>query len=200
MEETEAHHRLGEVEVITRALEAASRRQERVMIFIDGPNLYTTLKQLRQKIDYFKLVRELAKGRKVIRTYVYVTYNPENREEKHKMEGFARALEENGSFCVKTIPKRPRFVNEGGRQRKIWVEKGADVALVTDMLTLAFNNAYDTAILVSGDTDFVKAIEAVQARGKRVEVARFTHATSAELKRTADAFMPLEYLLDKVKL
>ncbi len=188
------------VEALKKALSRVLRYQERVVIFIDGPNLYAALRMLGQRIDYFKLAEELARGRRLIRTYIYVTYNPENEEERRKMEGFRRTLERGGSFIVKAIPKHPKFINEGGVKRRIWVEKGADVALVTDMLKLAYNDAYDTAILVSGDTDFVEAIRAVKERGKKVEVVMFSNVVGDDLIRVADEFTELGWLLPKVRL
>ena len=50
--------------------------------------------------------------------------------------------------------------NETGEEYAI--EKGVDVSLVSDLLCLAFEDAYDTAILVSGDADFVNPIEKVK--------------------------------------
>jgi uncharacterized LabA/DUF88 family protein len=47
-------------------------------------------------------------------------------------------------------------------------EKGVDTAIVTDMLSLAWQDAYDVAILVSSDADFVPAVERVQERGIKV--------------------------------
>jgi len=188
------------VNAIERLIRRLPRTQERVMIFIDGPNLYGQLRQIRQRVDYFKLVKVLADGRNLIRTYIYVTFNPEDDEEKRKVESFIRALEGGGGFYVKSIPKRKKYINENGVRREIWVEKGTDVALVTDMLTLAYNDAYDTAILVSGDTDFLEAVRAVKARGKKVEVAAFSNAIGEDLKRLADRFWALEWLVDRVRL
>ena len=199
-EEGSAHLIESLEEALSRAFERVMRHQERVMIFIDGPNLYTTLRKLGQKVDYFKLAEELARGRRLIRVYIYTTYNPEKPDEKEGMERFRRTLEFGGSFVVKPIPKHRKFINEGGEKRQIWVEKGVDVALVTDMLKLAYSDAYDTAILISGDADFVEAVRAVQERGKKVEVVMFSHVVSPELKRVADAFMELSYLLPKVRL
>lgn len=47
-------------------------------------------------------------------------------------------------------------------------EKGVDAALVTDLLSLAWQQAYDVAVLVSGDADYVPAVEYVQSQGLKV--------------------------------
>jgi uncharacterized LabA/DUF88 family protein len=47
-------------------------------------------------------------------------------------------------------------------------EKGVDTALVTDLLSLAWQAAYDVAILVTSDADFIPAVEHVQAKGLKV--------------------------------
>jgi NYN domain len=47
-------------------------------------------------------------------------------------------------------------------------EKGVDAAIVTDMLSLAWQNAYELAVLVSSDADFVPAVERIQERGLKV--------------------------------
>ncbi|SHL17123.1 Uncharacterized conserved protein, LabA/DUF88 family [Desulfatibacillum alkenivorans DSM 16219] len=48
------------------------------------------------------------------------------------------------------------------------IEKGVDSAIVTDMLSLAWADAYDIAVLVSSDADFVPAVENLQERGIKV--------------------------------
>src|SRR5262249_35741406 len=47
-------------------------------------------------------------------------------------------------------------------------EKRVDTRLVADLIHYAANGAYDAAVLVSGDDDFVPAVEAVNALGKQV--------------------------------
>lgn len=47
-------------------------------------------------------------------------------------------------------------------------EKGVDSTLVTDMLSLAWQGAFDIAVLVSSDADFVPAVERIQASGLKV--------------------------------
>ena len=48
------------------------------------------------------------------------------------------------------------------------VEKGVDTAIITDLLTLAWEGAYDVAILVSSDADLVSGVERLQAKGLKV--------------------------------
>ena len=47
-------------------------------------------------------------------------------------------------------------------------EKGVDAAIVTDLLTLAWQRAFDVAILLSSDADMIPAVERVQERGLKV--------------------------------
>jgi ferredoxin len=66
--------------------------------------------------------------------------------------------------CDHSVEKCPNC-DEGLRWSP---EKGVDTAIVTDLLALAGENAFDVAILVSSDADFVPAVEWLQARGKKV--------------------------------
>lgn len=47
-------------------------------------------------------------------------------------------------------------------------EKGVDATIVTDMLSLAWQQAYDIAVLVSSDADFVPAVTKIQEAGLKV--------------------------------
>ena len=72
-------------------------------------------------------------------------------------------------------------------------EKGVDVQLATDMITHAFKNNYEVAILVAGDNDYVGAIQAVKDNGKHVEVALFgQERTSRQLRDVADRVIALD--------
>ena len=65
-------------------------------------------------------------------------------------------------------------------------EKGIDIKIATDMLVHGHRNNYDVAILVSGDTDFADAIQAVKNLGHHVEVALFASSGSQKLREVAD--------------
>jgi uncharacterized LabA/DUF88 family protein len=47
-------------------------------------------------------------------------------------------------------------------------EKGVDTRIVADMISLAWANAYDVAVLVSSDRDFVPVAEFLQTKGIKV--------------------------------
>jgi uncharacterized LabA/DUF88 family protein len=47
-------------------------------------------------------------------------------------------------------------------------EKGVDTRIVTDMISLAWSDAYDVAVLVSADRDFVPVAEFLQTKGIKV--------------------------------
>jgi len=171
----------------------------RVMIFIDGSNLFWACRALSFKIDFEKLVKVLVGNRTLIRPFYYCAV-PE--KPATKQVNFHRKMRYLG-FQVVTKRLKKRSDSTG---RTIFVEKGVDVALVTDMLSMAFKNAYDVAILVSGDNDYVGAVEEIKRLGKRVEIASFEHNIkdntkfiSPDLKMIADKFISLDQLKDQIK-
>src|ERR1700747_2431016 len=65
------------------------------------------------------------------------------------------------------------------------------------MLSLA--GRYDTAVLVSGDEDFVYVVNAVAYKGCRVEIAGFRSNTAPKLIDVSDYFIDLGEIADKVR-
>ncbi len=185
--------------------------EDRLMIFIDGQNLMGGARKLHALVDSVKLTNTLAEGRKLKRVYYYnsIPPNPNNDPElKKKIDkemGYYYYLEYSG-FKTSIIPLRKRTFDfkcdSCGETITIEkeVEKGVDVALVSDLLSLAAVGAYDVATIVSGDLDYHKAIDEVQRRGLIVEVAYFkSQGISKDLIRLADRFIDLELILDKIK-
>ena len=77
--------------------------------------------------------------------------------------------------------------------------KGDDVNLTVDLISGAFEDKYNTAILVSGDEDFIPAIKKVQALGKRVENAYFKSSSSNALKKSADYSICINNILEEIR-
>lgn len=164
---------------------------DRIMIFIDGSNLYHSLKNHfgHTDLDIGKFCNKLLERRHLIRIYYYNAKvgQPEEPERyKHQQAFFA---------SVNAIPytelRLGRLVYNNWPSTPPY-EKGTDVQLATDMLTHGFRNNYDVAILVAGDNDYVGAIQAVKDAGKHVEVSLFgKEGTSRQLRQVADRIIAI---------
>jgi uncharacterized LabA/DUF88 family protein len=76
------------------------------------------------------------------------------------------------------------------------VEKGIDTAIVTDMISLAWENAWDAAILVSSDRDYIPLVELLANKGLKVINAYFA-PQGVHLARTCWASIDLRpHLVD----
>jgi uncharacterized LabA/DUF88 family protein len=156
------------------------------MIFIDGSNLYHSLKNFfrRTDIDIGKLTKKLLDKRRLVRIYYY------NAKVGFKQEP-GRYREQQAFFAsVSAIPycelRLGRLVYNNWPNIPPY-EKGVDIQLATDMITHSFKNNYDVAVLAASDTDYVGALQAVKDNGKHVEVALFgKERTSHELRVVAD--------------
>ena len=73
-------------------------------------------------------------------------------------------------------------------------QKGVDSLIAIDMLSKAFRNQYDEAILLAGDSDFIEVVKAVKDTGVKVAGAFFKDNTSKELIQSFDKQIVLDNL------
>jgi len=161
--------------------------KERVCVFIDGSNLYHSLKNLRvRKIDFQKLLKLLIKGKILNSTFYYnasldININSDTYWEQQKFFDELRNIPDfNVILCKLRKHKRK---NEDSYVFDI---KGDDVHLAVDLVSGAYEDLYDTAIIVSGDEDFVPAIKKSQKLGKKIINAYFKSSSSTSLKETCN--------------
>jgi len=81
----------------------------------------------------------------------------------------------------------------------MYIEKGIDASLSTDLLWYAFQNAYDKAILITGDADFIPAVQRVRLLGKNIELWTFKHSVGKELKKNVDKVEFIDEIIDEIK-
>lgn len=67
-------------------------------------------------------------------------------------------------------------------------QKGIDVQIAVDLVSNAFLNNYDIAVLFSGDIDLLESVKTVKNLGKHVVVFSHKQMMSQELIREADMF------------
>jgi len=162
--------------------QSTPRENERVMVFIDGSNLYHVLSQScgRHDLQFDKFAIKLANGRDLKRIYYY---NIRQESDSNPNIGVEQQKFLDLMYDTPYVEVRLGIWKQRG---DIMVEKGVDVMLATDLITHAYKDHYDTAIVVSGDADFYPALQAVKDVGKHIEVAAFDMNMSAESSRVAD--------------
>lgn len=178
-------------------------KKETVQIFIDGGNFYhLVLKKLGVKdigFSFDEFVKFLANGRKITehgkRYYVGTVReqigDPRTKKAMSNQTKFFSVLKKN-QWEIKTSKLRNRLekividervINyKNLRKRGVKIveykttrEKGIDVKLATDLIVGAIDQKYDTAIVISSDSDLVPAIDWVRMRKhKKVEYVGFS--------------------------
>ncbi|MDI1280830.1 MAG: uncharacterized LabA/DUF88 family protein [Brevundimonas sp.] len=163
---------------------------DRLALFIDGSNLYASARALNADLD-FKAMIESFRDRAVLMRAYYYTAVVEG-EEFSPIRPLIDFLDYNG-FRVVTKPVK-RFTDGQGQTR---TKGNMDIEIAVDMLELAPH--IDHAILFSGDGDFRRVVEAVQAHGVRVTVVSTLKVQpphiADELRRQADSFIELADLI-----
>ena len=105
----------------------------------------------------------------------------EDREYRHKLYRYHDILRQCGFKVIKKFVKH--FVDDEGI---LTTKANADMDLAIDALLQARN--LDKVILLTGDGDFIRLVQALQNMGCRVEVIAFNNV-SGELKEEADSFL-----------
>jgi len=157
------------------------RKKDRVAIYIDGSNTYNKLKSFGlpeegKKFDFSAFVSHIVGDRSLIskRYYVGIVRNHANSEKGdvlvRKQQQFLETLRTAG-FEIKP----GKIMYDSDRIR----EKGVDVKLAVDLVIGAADDLYDTAIVISSDTDLIPAIKYVLGgKKKNVEYIGFAGAPS----------------------
>lgn len=151
-------------------------KKEIVAVYIDGSNTYKRLKNLGvpqkpTRFDYSVFTEHLVGDRNLLskRYYVGIVRNIDRSEKAEEMvksqQKFLNNLRAEG-FEIKP----GKIMYDDGNIR----EKGVDVKLSVDLVIGAVDNLYDTAIVISSDTDLIPAIKYVRnAKKKNVEYIGF---------------------------
>ncbi len=193
----------------------------RIRIFVDFWNLQLTLRDLRgrnYKLDWAKLSPCLVTEAETLLgtplqfegTHVYLSYNPNAPGDRSLLKWSTDVLDRFPGvrvICKERKAKKPPFCPtchqtvadcpHCGNPIARTVEKGIDTAMVTDMISLAWEDAWDVAVLVSSDHDFIPAIEFLTNKGQRVINAHFP-PIGIHLARTCWASIDFQPLLNNL--
>src|SRR3989344_2196131 len=162
-------------------------KKERVIILIDGSNFYHYAKelgfQLQIQFDYKGFGEKLADGREIVSATYYIGKIRAKEKDEHsqRLRSNQQRLMAWLTRCGWNIEFGHMMKNQG-----IFHEKGVDVHLAADLLRGAYKDTYDTAILVSSDTDLIPAIQYLREEGKKLEYIGFSHQPSYGLIKYSD--------------
>lgn len=162
---------------------------EKLAIFIDGANFYSTAKSLDFDIDYKSLLDHFSAKGRMIKAF-YFTALREN-DDFSPLRPLLDWLDYNGFHII--TKKAKTFTDRDGRTR---IKGDMDIEIALKMLALA--PYVDHILLFSGDGDFRAAVEAVQQLGVRVSVVSSLAVKPSlladELRRQADHFIEIDDL------
>lgn len=160
-------------------MQTMSEKKERVVVYIDGFNLYFGMREASfdqcRWLNVKQLAISLLKPHQELVNIKYFTSRVSNNPDKQKRQStYIDALE---SIGVKIYYGN---YQDGSQECKrcghIWRtanEKMTDVNIATAMIVDAYKNEYDMAMLISGDSDLTPPIKAVHNlfTDKRVFIA-----------------------------
>ncbi len=165
----------------------------KTICFIDNANIFHGQRDEGWKIDWRKFGRYLEESGEIWQTYFFASYQEPMASEQ---EAFFLFLKESLRWELKlyALGKRTASCRNCGHEATQPVEKGVDVGIATRMLTLAMNQAYETAILVAGDRDYLETVQFIKGLGLRVEIISWREGLSDDL--AAESSAPVVYLDD----
>lgn len=166
----------------------------RVRIFVDFWNFQLSINgvQPKYKIDWRKLGPMLSseaarlvdpnQSAKYEGMHVYGSYDPAKSDDAKLKNWFMNTLDKMPGVNVvlrerqrkRAHPRCPHCQAETischacGKDMRGTEEKGIDTRIATDLVSLAWANSYDVAVLLSADKDFVPVAEFLQTKGIKI--------------------------------
>lgn len=165
---------------------------ERVAVYIDGANAYFAQKDaLGWWIDWPSFLSYFRKGRELVSARWYQAYRVAPGSDQ---ERFLHHLTLVGFAVRKKLLKKvvDRSTGETSLKGNLDIELAIDVLSEVDL--------FDTAVLVTGDSDFVPLVEALRTRGKRVIVAATQKNVAVELRQSVGVnFLELDEVRSQIE-
>lgn len=181
-------------------------RLPRAEIFVDGTNFDIAARKLvHSSIDMPKFARTIV--HKISQSHLLVKLHyctapagdPTPSHSRFEQAYFERLRE---SQSVDLVLGRHQATGQKDRNgRRSFTEKHTDVNVAILMMEGACDNRYDTAVIISGDTDMVPVMKRVRERGKRVAWCHFpSQQMITDLEHVSDEqYLITEQLLRTMK-
>lgn len=160
-------------------MQQQQQKKERIIAYIDGFNLYFGMREASfdhcRWLNINKLIQSLLHPHQELVAVKYFTSRVSNSPDKQKRQStYIDAIESTGvKVFYGNYQDNTEECKRCGHKWRSAKEKMTDVNIATAMIIDAFNNEYDTAMLVSGDSDLTPPIKAIHSlfTDKRVFIA-----------------------------
>ncbi|MBI5123766.1 NYN domain-containing protein [Candidatus Roizmanbacteria bacterium] len=157
-----------------------------IVLFIDGENFIHKIEDVLKRhpegnkvdvasLDFNKIFRGPLQEYKITRRIFYAAklhFHPETKEKSEKLLKTQRKLRntllhQKFEFLI-AGNVRSQEISVDGKTKIIFREKGVDVKIAVDLVSMAADKLLKTAILCSSDSDLQPAVQ--EARKRKVEV------------------------------
>lgn len=147
----------------------------KTICFVDNSNVFNGP----WRVDWEKFQSHLEQGGDVWQTYFFAAEQDPPRAIQSSFYRFLKA-QLHWEVVLTELGQKTVTCHSCQHKETVHAEKGVDVGLATKMLMLAFNKAYDTAILVSGDRDYLETVKFIKNMGLRIEIMAWQGTISTE--------------------
>ena len=173
---------------------------QRVITYIDGFNLYFGLKAARWKRFYWLNLQAMAKNllkhdQELVFTKYFTSRISYPQDKQQRQSTFIEALETLNDLKIffGHYQTNPQYCRKCGNREMIPSEKMTDVNIAVEMMSDAYQGHFDTALLVSADSDLTAPIVTIKNLfpEKRVVVAFPPMRHSVQLQRLAHGYLQI---------
>lgn len=164
--------------------------KKRAIIFWHHANTFYPLQERKVRIDYKRVKERLARDYYLVAPVMYIGKPDILKPEKKK---FLKTLSKLGW----SIQEKPLILDKDGKHH----QKGVDKLMLSDISILAEEDAYEIAIIVSGDAIFSNLVLKLKSMMKKVELWAFKETISLQLIGCVEArnVYYLDDILDEIK-
>ena len=163
--------------------------KKRVSTYIDGANFYGGLRSINprytdEKFDFENYIKYLTKSDYIIDIYYYNASLKQQLSKKpfRRQQILFSRLRKINNCNVVLCKRKPRIDTEG---KEYHIIKGDDVYLTIDMISDAYENKYDKAVLISSDGDFTPLVDKIRRLKKEVDICYFENCVSDDLLKAS---------------
>lgn len=156
-------------------------RYGRLLVLIDNANIIHAFSTLGFKLDHRKLKAYFESRGELVAVYLYTAFIKANAPQQTFLDMMSRI-----GLILRT--KEVKFIRQSNGT--IELKGDLDIEIAIDIFELL--DEFDTAVLLSGDSDFAPLVDWLHTKGKEVITISTRPHISRELARASDKFIDLE--------